>query len=677
MSKSTLSRNFSEVLSNLTSDQEQASVRLVFALLFAIYIYYIYYSGWMGGIVVDAVYAVNCYIVGTTGLVIASFSPVKNKVTQRVLSILLDIITISYCLMIGGLITAAMYGGYLWVAIANGLRFGRDYLYFATTLSIISFSIVIVFSDFWQQRNVLGLGLMVWLVLLPVYVLKLLIKLENAVVKADSANNSKSRFLANMSHEIRTPLTGIIGFAEILRDGHLNMAERVKCISLIRNSGKHLLSVINDILDISKIEENKIELETIEFNMFDLINDIKAIIQPQILEKQIAFTVRYDFPFPKTMMGDPLRIKQVLINLFSNAIKFTDEGEISIRLSYLETEALISIEVSDTGIGMTKEQSAKVFDAFQQADSTTTRKYGGTGLGLSLSKQLTEKMGGALEVNSLIGVGSTFVFNFPYAASGDEVLIDTEEVADKEDSIGTTRPEKVKGKILLAEDNVINQQLLTLIIGETGAELDIVDDGKKAIETAMAGSYDLIFMDMQMPVISGLEATRALRENGYKGAIVTLTANAMNEDRLACQQAGCDGFLTKPVDTNQLYQVIAQYLKSDIQAESEDAIYSELKVHESGLKALSVKFAQGLPDLMDKCVSLFQDDKIEEFKSEMHQLKGMGGAVGYPQITEAAGKLEFALVRNDKGEARNILDSMSNMSTRIAKGAAATPDVHA
>ena len=589
MPKSSSSLLLKGIFGHLTSDQEQALVRVMFGVLATIYVYSIHYSGWMGGISVDAIYGANIYVAGAVNLFISSFFFVRGKKTQRVVSIFVDTIALTYFLIIGGLVTAAMYGGYLWVAIANGLRFGRYYLYFATIISIIFFAIVLVFSEFWQQRSVMGVGLMLWLVLLPLYILKLLLKLEDAVVKADSANEAKSHFLANMSHEIRTPLTGILGFSEILRDGNLKMAERAECISLISKSGKHLLSIINDILDISKIEENKIELESIEFNIFHLITDIKSIIYPQIIEKNIAFTARYDFPFPTTMLGDPLRIKQVLINLFSNAIKFTEDGKISIRLSYDASEALIVMEVSDTGIGMTKEQSEKIFEEFQQADSSTTRKYGGTGLGLSLSKQLAEKMGGAIEVSSLIGVGSKFFFSFPYYPSSNEVLVYAEGVADKEDRNETIRHEKVKGKVLLAEDNLINQMLLKLFIGETGAEVDIVDDGKKAIGKTMTGSYDLVFMDMQMPVIGGLEAIKTLRENGYKGAIVALTANAMKEDMLQCQQVGCDGFLTKPVDRNQLRQVITQYLKVVTLVECEDEIYSELEDCESRLKVLSVE----------------------------------------------------------------------------------------
>ena len=380
---------------------------------------------------------------------------------------------------------------------------------------------------------------------------------------AFEATQAKSFFLANMSHEIRTPLTAIIGFAESIQEGGLSKSEEAGYIGTIIRSSQHLLHVINEILDLSKIEANKLDVEILKLDLFAIVKEAQSCCEMKAREKGLDFNIVYEFPLPRHIYSDQTRLKQVLLNLTSNALKFTEQGSITITVFRKPETEQIGFRVQDTGIGMTKDQQAKVFEAFTQADSSTTRLHGGTGLGLSIAKQLAEVMGGDITLTSELDKGSTFEV---LVSHGDLSNVDwvsdiSQAGVQQEDANAPVAIPRLQGEILYAEDNTDNQDLVSMLIKPTGASLKIVQNGAEAMAEALKHQYDLVLMDIQMPMMSGTTATRLLRENGYKNPIIAITANLMDYEIKEYLSVGCNGYLAKPVNKNRFYEVLSLYLK--------------------------------------------------------------------------------------------------------------------
>ena len=387
-------------------------------------------------------------------------------------------------------------------------------------------------------------------------------KAEKDKKDAYAATQAKTDFLANMSHEIRTPLTAIIGFAESIRDDDITQESHDSFIATIIRSGQHLLHVINEILDLSKIEANKLDVESIPVDLFSLVYEVQSLFEMKARSKGLAFFIHYEFPLPRTFTSDTTRLKQVLLNLCSNALKFTDAGAINIEVACHKDQQNISFCVVDSGIGMTQEQQTKVFSAFTQADSSTTRTHGGTGLGLSIAKKLAKLMGGDITLESEDGIGSRFTVNVSTGSLDDArwVTNDTDARLTQEENIGDTIIPVLEGHILYAEDNEDNQRLIGMLARQTGADITIVENGADALSTALKDEFDLVLMDIQMPVMNGATATRLLRENGFKKPIVAITANLMDHEIKSYIEAGCNDYLSKPVQRHRFYDVLKQYL---------------------------------------------------------------------------------------------------------------------
>src|SRR5258706_8856823 len=395
-------------------------------------------------------------------------------------------------------------------------------------------------------------------------------KHENAKREAEAANAAKSAFIANISHEIRTPMNAILGYADMLLDANNTAEQRHHCVMVIRRNGEHLLAIINDILDISKVEACRMSAERITCDVLQLIADVIGLTQPKALEKGLKFEVTFDELIPQSVQSDPVRVKQVLVNLVGNAIKFTAAGTVRLyvsqQISYFSQTLRFS--VSDTGIGMTQEQVSRLFQPFTLADASTTRKFGGTGLGLTISKRLAQILGGDIEVETQEGVGSTFRFWINGGAREGVTLLknftrDQLDVPDFASSFGG-RDIRLQGKVLLAEDGEDNQHLLITFLRQAGVQVTLAINGEVAMRLALADDYDLILMDMQMPVIDGYPATGELRKAGYVRPIVALTAHAMPEDRVKCLDAGCSEYLSKPADRHRLLMMCANYLPAAV-----------------------------------------------------------------------------------------------------------------
>lgn len=381
--------------------------------------------------------------------------------------------------------------------------------------------------------------------------------------QAQAANEAKSEFLANMSHEIRTPMNAIIGFSDILSDEELT-SEQGGFVKNISNSGRHLLQLINDILDFSKIEAGKMDVEIVDCSLDQLFASVKSTMLPFAIEKNLEFKIVEDNAIPANICTDPARLQQCLINLINNAIKFTEQGHVYLKVSLIvkDDKSFIRFEVEDTGIGIPHEKQKKIFESFAQADGSHTRKYGGTGLGLTITKQLVELLGGEITLISEERKGSVFTLVIPVGLD-----ITKQPFMDRHNIVShsnfgrdyTQQPE-FTGHVLVAEDDSINQILIKSLLKKMGLEITIVDDGEQAVQKALKEQFDLILMDMQMPNMNGREATKKIKAEKISTPIIALTAYAMDGDRETCIQAGCDDYLTKPIDRDKLIEMIGKYL---------------------------------------------------------------------------------------------------------------------
>jgi len=386
------------------------------------------------------------------------------------------------------------------------------------------------------------------------------LELMRAKEKAEYATYSKSIFLANMSHEIRTPLNGIIGMSEILSTTPLSEEQR-DYLNSIKLSGEDLLIIINDILDFSKIEAGQLQMEKVSFSLIEQMENVFKMLRIKADEKGIGLHMKVDDDVPAYIISDPLRLKQVLINLLNNALKFTEKGSVSLfvsKVSQHHNQTVIKFNIVDTGIGISDQDKGKMFQEFTQADSSTTRKHGGTGLGLTISKKLAELMGGEIGLESQLHVGSSFWFTIATEVG------EAPEVTDETD-IRIDLPKNIK--ILLAEDNIINQKVSSIMIKQLGFHCDIAENGEVALELHDKNHYDIIFMDILMPVMDGLEATQQIRKienqqnTGETTTIIALTANAFKEDIDNYLNSGMNYYLSKPLRKKDVLDVFRQIYK--------------------------------------------------------------------------------------------------------------------
>jgi two-component system sensor histidine kinase RpfC len=663
------------------SEMEQAGVRVA---VVGMIVAYLFHAASQDGSVdstegVALGWAIATLVFGLALLVWIAVVGGKS-VVRRGLGMLVDNAATTACLVLMGEAGAIIIGVYLFITFGNGFRYGRAYLHASQALSIVGFGLVVALSEYWRTHISLSVGVFLACLTLPFYVGVLAQRIEEARKKADEANRAKGRFLANMSHEMRTPLNGVIAMADVLRETQLSESQR-EIVETMTTSAHLLLAQIEDVLDLSKIEAGRVAIERRPFEPARLIPATVKVILPQARYKGLAVNVNIAPEIAGWYLGDAHHLRQVVLNLLANAVKFTERGEVSVR-AFATTSpdgiASMRVEVHDTGVGIAAEKQSAIFEPFTQADDSTTRVYGGTGLGTTIARHLTTQMGGRIGLESTVGVGSLFWIEVPLERSEQPGLDLTQEIhpdartpsaaytiaAGQQATI-----HKLRGaRILVAEDNPTNQRVAQLILESGGHRVTIVDNGEKALDELERGAFDMALFDLSMPLVSGIEALKLYRFTTPNPIpVLILSANVTTDAIDECHRAGAAEFMSKPLRASLLLDAIERHLENDVDrfarrpppvtADERPALtvvdvapfdpdvledLARLSSDPTFVERLLRGFRGDTERLAAQIAEALLQRKYELVKDAAHALKGGAASVGATQLTQIATRLEKA-----------------------------------
>ncbi len=661
-------------LSNRTdSEHAQVLVRIAITALFSAYLgWQVGTQGGSGALYYTWLILIGELIVAFCLLAAILIDPGQSRI-RRWVGMVADYSALGAVMYLQGETASPLYSVYLWVTIGNGLRYGSRYLYSATALASASFFAVVMLTPYWQASLYLSWGLLGGLVAIPLYFASLLKALTRAIAEAQRANKAKSRFLANMSHELRTPLNGILGMSELLAASRLTPEQR-ESTGIIHTSAQTLLLLIEEVLDISAIEAGKLKSEDVDFNLAELLGRLRSLCLPLASSKNLKLNMDADIALPPKLHGDPGHLLQVLLNLMQNAIKFTDQGEVSLQVRVIEQDtgiALIRFSVRDTGIGIPPEARARIFEPFEQVDSSTARRYGGTGLGTTIAKMLVESMGGHIGLEANPGAGSHFWFDLPLRPATGQLPAESaferppseaepkaepvSEIAEVpanviafDDPFVRHRARVRSLQIIIADDQPANRIVLQRLLERAGHRLIFAEDGEAALDLLESNAPDLMIIDLHMPGLSGFDVIRQVRvmqAGGPRTPILVLSADATVESLQQAERAGAYAYLTKPV-------VLARLLDTISRAVSTEAVSLQTPIPAAGAGN-----ASGV--LQELAAMNLGADFMEDFVDQC--LRDIVGLL--PQLRKAAVNADWDAMRETAHAMRGVAENLG--ATRL------------
>ncbi|KAF1717857.1 hybrid sensor histidine kinase/response regulator [Pseudoxanthomonas yeongjuensis] len=657
------------------SEHGQALVRL---MIFVGVMAYLLLGAALGGVAQDV--SQTALAMSSIGVAIGSvlfcwilWAPGKSNV-RRIIGMVADYGLMSTAMALMGEPLAWLYVIMMWVTVGNGLRYGNRFLTGAVSMATIGFSVVVLTNSYWGNNLSLGIGLLVGLVAVPMYLSGLLRQLTRATQEAHRANEAKTRFLANMSHEFRTPLNGLSGMSELLATTKLDSEQR-ECLSTIQASTRSMLALVEDVLDISAIEAGKLKLDIVEFSPRELIDNVGMILLPQARAKKLSYEVKIGADVPGKLRGDTRHLRQVLLNLAGNAVKFTDLGSVRLEVTTFATagdKVGLRFTVTDTGIGIPVSMQARLFEAFEQADVSLSRRYGGTGLGTTIAKALAEAMGGSIGFESAEQRGSRFWVDIPFDIATTPATVVPAWIEDQnphgaENIIAFSDPflrhrARVRSlQILVADDHEANRMVVQRLLQKAGHRVVCVNGGEEVLDALEIADYDTVIVDLHMPGISGLDLLKQLRVmeagGGRRTPVLVLSADVTPDAISRCEQAGARAFLAKPIVAARLLDVLAEIanngrVTTPVPVERPEIAVSDDVLDPGVLNELSALgmgesferefIIQCLNDA-DGCIGAMahamEQGNGGHMREHAHALKGVASNLGLVKLAAASGEM--------------------------------------